>query len=681
MFARISGILLLLGLYVSASAQSSTYFKSSDNLYHIYLPGGWTKQASTKGMPLSLQPPDSKKTDFPTALTLETGSLAAGYEKAGIREIAKAEEAIMKQQFGQTLTITSNEFRIINNKEWWHFVFSVKASKKLSYRFNIFKTIHNQVTYTLSYRGEEGEYYANQQPAINAIWSFMFYTSDDTEYKDSQGAIDNATALRQLQPFSGTYVFFIEDNSGRVKQTITIGDSAQGKYKAMERREIFRNGKNNLFEAALRPESIEGDVITLSTDAVSIFDNTLNLRKASYKLQKNSEGFAAVMWARDSTFKSMDMVFVKQKSPVQTKAQVVPATAGVKNEVDGLGVIKDPMTAADEADNLKRFGNGKVSRALPNELKLVTSGNKTVSLKDDGSTSYKFLGSVKELNSYVIQRLEEEDVLSYIVVNKTTGAVSDLPALDYRLSPDKKWMVVYNNALSAQDLESASFIRILSVSDAGIKESYEVTTAEPGSKKGWAPASVKWAGNSSIEVEKEAIVSGKKGAAGKTSLNFNNGKWVMAAAQQQPVPGATLVPSVTDRVMKGGKTPDELGRILLAAMKSNDVKTWYACIMEGSLEEVTASFKKVREHFTTQGLSDWSKVQFSRVTYSKDSYNTDPERSIFTFYNIEFTYEKDFIGLLKGSVNSARIELIGGKYYLLRGLNDGGMMRKGQYNR
>lgn len=91
----------------------------------------------------------------------------------------------------------------------------------------------------------------------------------------------------------------------------------------------------------------------------------------------------------------------------------------------------------------------------------------------------------------------------------------------------------------------------------------------------------------------------------------------------------------------GAKTPEELGRKIIAAFKKNDVKAYLNCIHGEEKAKSEKEFPALKENLAADGLSDWSKVEFSRVRYHKGSQNLES-------FAIEFTYGKDYSGVIGG---------------------------------
>lgn len=101
----------------------------------------------------------------------------------------------------------------------------------------------------------------------------------------------------------------------------------------------------------------------------------------------------------------------------------------------------------------------------------------------------------------------------------------------------------------------------------------------------------------------------------------------------------------------GGTTPDELGRILLRALQTNNKQLWMNCVHpEQSLAFNDERFDEFRKWIEQDGVSDWSKVSFSRVTFTRESMGSDDKGlvkgdQVRRNFKVEFTYKgREFIG-------------------------------------
>lgn len=119
---------------------------------------------------------------------------------------------------------------------------------------------------------------------------------------------------------------------------------------------------------------------------------------------------------------------------------------------------------------------------------------------------------------------------------------------------------------------------------------------------------------------------------------------------------------------KGTNTPEELAKRVLDAFKENDFDSYQACIATGTPEKKKESFEFVRKELESRGLTDWSKVTFSRVTYGHDHAG----KGGLSMFRIEFEYGSDYWGAF--SLNGA--DEINGKYFLSHAYDNAGMVRK-----
>lgn len=103
----------------------------------------------------------------------------------------------------------------------------------------------------------------------------------------------------------------------------------------------------------------------------------------------------------------------------------------------------------------------------------------------------------------------------------------------------------------------------------------------------------------------------------------------------------------------GGKTPAELGKILLKALKTNDQKLWNSCIHpteERYRDLCKQQFQRIKNILEEKGLISWPLVNFSRVTYSKEYMGSQDngvvsDEQVRRYFVIEFTYKnKEFLG-------------------------------------
>lgn len=107
------------------------------------------------------------------------------------------------------------------------------------------------------------------------------------------------------------------------------------------------------------------------------------------------------------------------------------------------------------------------------------------------------------------------------------------------------------------------------------------------------------------------------------------------------------VSSTRNTNLLGANSPEELAKILLQALKNNDKKTWMRHLHPDHIEG-EKRFDQHRECLSQQGISNWSSVIFSRMTYSLrggGAYGkADPSITIPSVV-IDFTYQnKEFFG-------------------------------------
>lgn len=131
----------------------------------------------------------------------------------------------------------------------------------------------------------------------------------------------------------------------------------------------------------------------------------------------------------------------------------------------------------------------------------------------------------------------------------------------------------------------------------------------------------------------------------------------------------------------GAATPDALGRTLLKALQTNNKTLWNSCLHPTELErraQSEAAFTKFRNQLISAGLTDWSQVKFSRVTFDKEGFagNDGGEvggEKVKRDFMIEFTYKTDFIGGI-GQMTITTINRQ--KYYVFFAGRSAGMNRK-----
>lgn len=186
-----------------------------------------------------------------------------------------------------------------------------------------------------------------------------------------------------------------------------------------------------------------------------------------------------------------------------------------------------------EHKNIASCGKGKVVRKGKNLV--ITTPGKTVTLTSAGDEEnevvYIFTGEISAVNSYVVYKGEYE-FSQYLLVNKTTGAQTEIPTLDLYLSPDKKSLAVFSTDITV--LMSPSHITIFSVNGNTLTKVYNYTTFDDGTMKGWGTGSLKWLDNKTIEVEKLVVVdqaTEELKSDGKTWITNSGGKWKLTSTK------------------------------------------------------------------------------------------------------------------------------------------------------
>lgn len=97
----------------------------------------------------------------------------------------------------------------------------------------------------------------------------------------------------------------------------------------------------------------------------------------------------------------------------------------------------------------------------------------------------------------------------------------------------------------------------------------------------------------------------------------------------------------------GAKTPEELPKLLLKCLKTNDKVTWMRCMQpDDSVEKDYISaqkFDRHREALTARGVTNWGFIQYSRLMYplrQMGGSKVDPNKMI-PFSTVEFTYQNN----------------------------------------
>ncbi|MGN6215110.1 hypothetical protein [Parafilimonas sp.] len=395
---------------------------------------------------------------------------------------------------------------------------------------------------------------------------------------------------------------------------------------------------------------------------------------------------------------------LSSQAPVQQ-----PESAPIPKLMNGLTCGNDEAV---EADNIKFCGNGQVVRLNKNSLQIKTPGktvllNNTESESDD-AVSYQFIGQTVTLKGFVVQIMGMENS-SYVIINTSNGSQIFLPNLNYQSSPNGKLIATFSNDIINQADET--FVAIYSVSDAGLQQVFTQKTFTAG--KGWGPASIAWVDDNTVEINKEVILNAateQTKPAGKTWLQLAGDEWqwkttkpstkaqmtLARSAEEYPeLPyGETkephrvkpagdvqhdVLPIVRMKEAKPVASADALARAVLNAVKTNNKQAYFDLVAKGTLEEAEKALIKIRKKLEAAGVADWNKIQYSRVEFSPNRNKYIKDEEVHDFVNIEFTYGKDFIGAVRGHLNSGKIVIKDGKYLLYMVLDDGGMFRRESY--
>ncbi len=577
---------------------STTFFKSPDGIYHIYLPNDWTRQALiTSNIHFDLRPPDAKKADVPTAITLEVTPL--GTEGAGLsaRNLGERQLTTLKSSFGDKLKIFTNGVRNVSNKDWWVFSGQIALAKKRNIGLYIYEAVHNGSSYALTFTGESEEYNRYVNIAEEFFKTFMFYTADITVYKDAANRVNPSVIAEQLKNFAG--VFTYKPNETYLN-TVTIVNKGNGLYQAKETRRLTKEGKTHTFEAELKIEEITENEIVLATDAVSKFDADLRFGKAVYNLYRMDYGLSGQFKAKDSSFKEYGLNLLEEK-PVVAKSQPPKSKDGIVKKAEPK---KEPIAETppneqakmegrtygdrneNETSNIANFGQGKVKRLSDHELQLTLTSGKYVVIKAKYNLKSKgyendrsFLGYVDELNSFVLQA----DFDWTVLVNRTTGTISDrIPQLNPKnISSDKKWLYSYRNYGELEDMAGGRFM-IFSITD-GVKKVFEQEEGNKG--KEWYPYNERWVENGVLRIEKfDAEINASYGADklklkpfGVCWLVFQKGKWALTNSKPTGVVSATSASTVNS--VATVISTDQMG----VAFKTKRAAIDFAPVFSGSI--------------------------------------------------------------------------------------------------
>jgi len=231
---------------------------------------------------------------------------------------------------------------------------------------------------------------------------------------------------------------------------------------------------------------------------------------------------------------------------------------------------------------------------------------------------------------------------------------------------------VTNYTLEGHPLHDGKVTRTVVVVDGNIK----IKTVGIGNNKTWRG----WKVNSFIplikylwksvdnklkaEVERKLNVAGEDKTSqdslaadgSKNNEIIHDAVWVETEnkkriAQMEKQRADANKPTSGKKVFSGCKTPDELGKKLVLAIKTNNKNMWYDCILSEPRGRTDTCFEWVRQCLSAHGVSDWKLLTFSRITYSNTS--TMGEKT-YGFFSIEFDYGNKFWGTF-GSSNYALV--------------------------
>lgn len=696
---------------ITLNAQQTFYHYDQDSIYKVPLPEYWNFENTNSGnVKWKIIANTKSKTEFAPTLQLEETVIDPSFKNSDLRTISEEEIRITKQQSGDAITINKAEYLFIQNKEWVRYLMEAKISKKQSIKFLVQKSIHNGKSYSLIFSCNQTLFNQYADTAMSFMGMFRFNNTDKTTYS-TKTFVDPSSVDEILKNYTGIYKFQAKDTSEVFTQTIDISYDRNGNYNLKEIREIIITDDNKRyiysFEATLNIESINKDSIVLSTDAIIKEDPFINWTKGVYKLYNKTNALTGNFYSKNNAFKSYQIALTRiderPPSNVQKTDKVVKSVRTSSEKINAIlkaeKTYQDPYSANDKDAEIyiQKYGQGKVKRignkyefTLNSGQKLIFDYKSTVIKRTHDD--YVFIGYSDELNNYLLaeKRGGSGDVL---LLNRETGEISDLIYLDDLKNglwtPDRKWMAKCDRTWIEGSYAS---IIIYTGNDVFI-EKYRKDVDD------WVAGEVKWLDNKTLEIKKMSDppktldFEKEPKLLGVTYMTFQNGKWIMTNTKPKisntniTEPGATLVKgyetSPGDDKMPynpppkklGGKDGNELGQLVFKAIKTNDWKLFHSLCLNGTEEEAKNALQKIRTQLEEDGLADWSKTKFSRVTYSKENLKNS-DRILYQFFNIEFNYETDFIGYIRGNLNHGRFELLSGKYSLLWPLNEGVLLRK-----
>lgn len=109
--------------------------------------------------------------------------------------------------------------------------------------------------------------------------------------------------------------------------------------------------------------------------------------------------------------------------------------------------------------------------------------------------------------------------------------------------------------------------------------------------------------------------------------------------------------TATNNNLLGGKTPEELGRMMFKTIQTNNFNTWIRFIHPSATEEdrkiITGRLAKYRTKLEEQGLTDWSQVEFSQATFKfgNAANHSVPFGKVAYNFTVKFYYKKrEYLG-------------------------------------
>ncbi|HEU4573604.1 MAG TPA: hypothetical protein VFS36_01275 [Chitinophagaceae bacterium] len=636
----------LLHFFVSAQNDRS-YFRDNNNTYQIFSPNDWIYNGNTNDpIAFETKAPTTSDKDFPPMIVLEIEPVETYGKQISLEQIRQDDIETTKKQSGDKLTINQDGYKIFNNKKWWMFSISEKISRKKTYRYFILKTLHNRYTYSIAFRADKEDFDTYFAKAVDAMFSFMFLTSDHTYYGNNSSVIEADQAKNLLRPFEGKYVLSTTNGITNTIQSIIIGKEAGGTYNAKEIREITYNGAKVGFEAELRPEHIDGSSITLSTDSIILINNGTYWKKVIYELHKDANGLSGKMiFSKDSLFKvnSSDVTFQYIKpSPIVSKNDDLPkadkklttnasssAKQRLENNIENCINLHNVSFKSmctkkcftDIKNEMNEEETGEADNTVPDWTYCTLS---MIQAQDYGKVKVTatFIESANNGDWYEVKVIDPEFNASYLT--------------NVRLIKNKNSYLIDEIVQEVNDDE---------VSDNPTNSKNQNNNSnKPGQNND------NWAKKAAEENKKRVEEQEKRNKSANTGISENS---------------FTL-----DHKTVGSNSADELGRRVLNAFKNNDFNSYLQCINGENTAEIKRGWQQVRKSLQSQGVSDWSKIRFSRVSYCTGQ--GVPANS-YGCFKIEFEYGTSFWGATS-SLNGATWK--NGKLFLNHSYNDAGIRRR-----